>query len=112
VAHWQAGCCIHGPFGGVLEWSPDGSQIATETYPEGTPAITVWATDGSGERLSLVGFHVDWSPDGSQLVYSSPGPTVPGSDAQAWRTTAIYVVDADGSDQRWLADGDYPAWSP
>jgi Tol biopolymer transport system component len=106
VASQESGCCYHGPFGGVLEWSPDGSLIAN---PVGN-AITVWATDGSGERLSLTGWHVDWSPDGSQLVYSGPGPSVPGSP-RGWKSTAIYVIDADGSDQRWLADGDYPAWS-
>jgi Tol biopolymer transport system component len=111
VAYWESGCCYHGPFGGMLEWSPDGRLIATEKWPGGNPGITVWATDGSGERLSLTGYHADWSPDGSQLVFSGRGPSVPGS-AQGWRSTAIYVVDADGSDQRWLANGDYPAWSP
>jgi Tol biopolymer transport system component len=103
VAYWESGCCYHGPFGGVLEWAPDASQIAI--------GDRVWATDGSGVRLALNGYHVDWSPDGSQLVYSGPGPSVPGSP-RGWKSTAIYVIDADGSDQRWLADGDYPAWSP
>jgi hypothetical protein len=27
-------------------------------------------------------------------------------------TYAIHVINADGSDRRWLADGEYPAWAP
>lgn len=107
LAHWGAGCCQHGAFGGLVEWSPDGRLIATN---RGWGAISVFAADGSGERLSLPGHFFDWSPDGSRLVFSGPGPSIPGAPGN--RSTAIYLVDADGTDQRWLADGDYPAWSP
>jgi len=107
VGHWNSGCCYHGAFGGVLEWSPDGTLIATYAA---TDTIFVFAADGSGERMSLTGYHVDWSPDGSQLVFSGLGPAIPGAPDNG--STAIYVIDADGTNQRWLADGDYPAWSP
>ena len=104
VAFWPlGGCCYHGAYGGLLEWSPDGTLI-------GIGGGTIIAADGSGARLSLSGTFFDWSPDGSRLVFSGPGPTIPGSPDN--RSTAIYVIDADGTDQRWLADGDYPAWSP
>jgi WD40 repeat protein len=108
VAFFQAGCCSHGAFGGLVEWSPDGTLIATRTRPD---TIAVFAADGSGERLTIPGYYVDWSPDGSQLVLSGPGASFPGAP-QGFVRAAIYVIDSDGTDQRWLADGDYPAWSP
>jgi Tol biopolymer transport system component len=96
------GCCIHSAYGGWLTWSPDGSLIAAPDR--------VMAADGSGEVFALDGLTIDWSPDGSQLVYSAPGPhLVLDSDV---RRPAIYIVNADGTGTTWLADGDYPAWSP
>jgi Tol biopolymer transport system component len=96
------GCCIHSAYGGWLTWSPDGSLIAAPDR--------VMAADGSGEVFALDGLTIDWSPDGSQLVYSAPGPhLVLDSDV---RRPAIYIVNADGTGATWLADGDYPTWSP
>ena len=53
-----------------------------------------------------------WSPDGSKITYWSG---VEGSDPRqnpprdAW---LVWVMDADGSNQRSLIPGDDPAWSP
>lgn len=103
AAYLGSGCCYHGAYGGLLVWSPDGKLIAAEGG--------VFAADGSGQRLSLNAGWVDWSPDGSQLVFAGRGVPIPGAPTEA-QATAIYVIDADGTDQRWLADGDYPTWSP
>jgi Tol biopolymer transport system component len=69
----------------------------------------VTAASGSGDWASIDGTWFDWSPDGSQLVVSAPGAQIDGSP---YRKSAVYVVDADGSNRRWLADGDHPQWSP
>ena len=108
VAFFQPGCCVHGAHGGLVEWSPDGALIATPTGPE---TISVFAADGSGERLTIDGYHADWSPDGSQLVVSALGAAIPGAP-QTFKRSAIYVIDSDGTNRRWLTDGAYPAWAP
>jgi Tol biopolymer transport system component len=98
----MAACCIHGAYGGWLEWSPDGSLIAAPDK--------VMAADGSGIVFEPDGLTADWSPDGSQLVYSAPGPgSIVDSDFDA---TSVYIVNADGTGTTWLAEGDNPAWSP
>ncbi len=108
VAFFRPGCCNHGAFAGLVEWSPDGTLIATVTSPE---SIMVFAADGSGERLAIDGYHADWSPDGSQLVVAGLGVSIPGAPP-TFKRSEIYVIDSDGTNQRWLADGSYPAWSP
>jgi Tol biopolymer transport system component len=115
--HWQSGCCQHGAFGGLIEWSPDGTSVATPIFVP-TPSAGQWrvlrtAADGSGAQVSILGHWFDWSPDGSRLVVSAPGTQIDDGRYQAGvSVSAIYIVDADGSNRRWLADGDYPAWSP
>jgi len=106
LAYWPMdGCCVFGSVGGLLEWSPDGSWIAMQGWDH----VVLTAANGSGVGPSIGGTWFDWSPDGSQLVVSAPGAQIDGSP---YRTSAVYVVDADGSDRRWLADGDHPQWSP
>jgi Tol biopolymer transport system component len=109
VAHWMAGCCYHGAFGGLLEWSPDGTLIATPAVTGDGERVWVIAADGSGIRSSISGYWFDWSPDGSRLVVSAPGAE---AGRLGYRAPAVYTVDVDGSDRRWLAAGDYPEWSP
>ena len=48
---------------------------------------------------------------GDRLVFSGVGPgdsVTPGMD----QSTPIYVINADGTGRRWLAEGEFPAWSP
>ena len=86
-------------------YSPDGSQLAWDddrrvhvSKPDGTDDIVLTA-DG--------GFDPSWSPDGTRIAFSR---------AVARFNTEIYVMNADGSDERQLTfesgnDSD-PAWSP
>jgi Tol biopolymer transport system component len=91
-------------------FSPDGSRIAFRGYPKGAMSgganydIYVMGTDGS-DVSNLTGpddpqgqGYAQWSPDGSMIAYE-------GDDG-------LYVMSADGSDQRKLADGANPTWSP
>jgi hypothetical protein len=109
VAQWNSGCCYHGAFGGLLEWSPDGRLIGLPMATAGGSHIGLVAADGSGVQVEISGDWFDWSPDGSQLVVSAPDAVIDGS---THRSDVIYVVDADGSHRRWLADGEFPQWSP
>jgi Tol biopolymer transport system component len=68
----------------------------------------VWAIDADGTDLIRLtdspGFDFDpsWSPDGSRIAFRSERSGDP----------EIWVMNADGSDQRRLAAGLSPAWSP
>ena len=102
-------------------WSPDGRRIAflgsLGTGDEYQLAIYVMNADGSGvtrlvdyddEALGIPGT-LSWSPDGRQMAFTSFGT---GDEY----TSAIYVMNADGSSVRQLTDHtNYdasPVWSP
>ena len=89
---------------GGPEWSPDGSRIAFEES-----GIWIMNADGSGTtRITSSGLDREptWSPDGRRIAFAS----------FRTGTIALWVVNADGSAARLLADppiiGDQPAWSP
>ena len=98
------------------KWSLDGSRLALHTaFPnelggDDRTAIGVVGSDG-GEVTFLTErprFDVRpvWSPDGSLILFSSL-PAVPGGDR-----SSLWVMAADGSGQRLLAEGDGGVWSP
>jgi TolB protein len=83
-------------------WSPDGRRIALIYYPDlRTPQIYSMNVDGSGLRglttTLLTDLDPDWSPSGAQIVFT--------------RGVNIWVMNADGSDQRSIGSGRHPAWS-
>jgi Tol biopolymer transport system component len=96
------------PFAGDAEWSPDGSTIAFSTYPRrvdqavgerltGYDIYTVRPDGGELDRLTTDGVSSApaWTPDGRLVYISSPlvGATL---------ATDIFLMAADGSDQRML----------
>ena len=92
--------------GGRPSWSPDERQIAYSRSWRGNQ-IYVVRPDGSGRRLlTRRGFDPQWSPDGRRIVFVSSRDG----------NHEIYVMNADGSDQRNVT-GDpghdvFPVWSP
>lgn len=106
-----------------MDWSPDGKKIVFAFSPRAelgdrTRSIYVINADGTGlEQLTdSLGIRDDtpsWSPDGQTIAFSSNRDYYP--DAQLW--SEIYLMDADGSNQRRLTYTDSlingtPAWSP
>ena len=92
-------------------WSPDGSRIA---YLGSGGGISVVNADGSNAHqvtfppAGYLDERPSWSPDGTQLAF--PRRLTFGNDPQ------LYVVDADGSNERQLTTTEgasrFPSWSP
>ena len=96
------------------DWSPDGTKIVYDAHlhPEEhhvAPAgITVMDADGKDKRLLTgEGAHPAWSPDGRKIAFES---------SRSGRHSEIYVMEADGRNQKRLTydfgDNRDPAWSP
>lgn len=88
--------CLWGP-----DWSPDGTRLVfglADPGPAGTATPAVVNTDGSGIRritevLEMNGnAGMAWSPDGKQIAFS----------AQASHGSALWVVNADGTNPRQI----------
>jgi TolB protein len=76
-------------------WSPDGTRIAVAAYtPQDDIAVyVVDAASGQATRLTQLGGGAPaWSPDGDRLAFV----------AQEGPRFQVYLVNADGSDEREL----------
>jgi Tol biopolymer transport system component len=93
--------------------SPDGKKAVYlgEFNDTGSSEICIINIDGSGDtRLTKTdqkrNHYASLSPDGKRIVFDRQ-ETKDGA-----MTSGIYVMNADGSDIKRVADGETPAWSP
>ena len=94
-------------------WSPDGKKIAWADLAGEDLEIFVADADGrNAKQLTMLGginTYAAWSPDGKKLAFHH---------SEANQAGALYVMDADGGNQRVLLNnetkirGGYPAWRP
>ena len=108
--------------------SPDGSRIAyasTGDDPLGRWALFLMNADGSGnEQLTPFSDEIagSWSPDGAWIAFASGrhggsgGMAFDDGGQSSAGNFEIYMIRADGSEERRLTDDPgqdlYPAWSP
>ena len=103
--------------------SPDGRTLAFVSTRGGGTA-NIWLLNlAAHEYTNLTknasgNFRPSWSPDGKSIAFSSDRDTKPGRATPSWellQSTAIYVVQPDGSGLRRLTElGGYagsPQWS-
>ncbi len=106
-------------------WSPDGKKIAFFSHRDGGLG-QIWVMDaetgGQLERLTTAYYDETlkanieqkvpaWSPDGNYIAYWQ------GVEMNDRRPTGevprdVWIMNADGSNQRLLVSGDDPKWSP
>ena len=102
--------------GDVLEWSPDGNQLAFGGfYRSNSTGIYVVNVDGSGlARLTSPRAHIEdshpaWSPDGTQIAFQRD------SYADDRNRVSVIVMKPDGTSQRVLTpsaiEARTPSWS-
>jgi TolB protein len=101
------------------DWSPDGRRIVFASDRDGDDEIYVMDADGGDVRQLTHNTDYDsdpdWSPDGKLIAFSSDRKR--NSKPAIVNSTAVFVMNADGSAQRPLPTkaevGDVsPDWSP
>ena len=93
---------------GFSAWSPDGRRIAfTSDRNSGNWELYFMNSDGIEQQCLTNTSEEDegvpaWSPDGEKIAYV----------VDPLGESTIHVMNADGSNQRRLVDGNWPSWSP
>ena len=105
-----------GRWGRFPDWTPDGRHIVHVGRVGSSWGILILEADGirgvfGRERLIYEGpaSRVQVSPDGSRIAFDAPAPRDPETGREGRQ---IGVVDLDGSNVRFLAEGRNPCWSP
>jgi Tol biopolymer transport system component len=105
-------------------WSPKGDLIAFTRFSEDDYDIYTIRPDGTGLRRLTTArgndAHAVWSPDGKHILFSSARlgfkDEAPLYDGIPQPYGELFVMDADGSNQRPLTDNQWedatPAWAP
>jgi TolB protein len=117
-------------------WSPDGRTIAFHCTmgalsPTGVGDFEICTVRTDGSELTQLtdtpgeNTQPDWSPDGSSIVFESnrlgwpslPSSTPDGYDPEDFGDEDVWVMRADGSEQRNLTrnpneSDSFPVWSP
>ena len=86
-------------------WSPDGRDMLFYALRSGNRDIWVMPSSGGPARQltsrTAIDWYAAWSPDGREIAYHVQGP--PGE---------IWIMSATGAEQRLIAKGIQPTWSP
>lgn len=105
-------------------WSPAGNLVAFSSWRGGDYDIYTIRPDGTGEKRLTTApgndAHSSWSPDGQYLMFSSSRmgfkDEAPLFDGQPQPYGEIFVMRADGSDQRQITDNQWEdgpgTWRP
>lgn len=90
-------------------YSPDGSEIVYASNEDGSMNIYVMASDGSNVRQITHTSHCYnggsfFSPDGQRIIFRA--------DRDKPHYLQLYMIDADGTNEKQLTSNDSVNWSP
>lgn len=97
---------------GSPDWSADGKRILFDASPgrQFDKTHVVVSDFPRNEQSKFVdlgpGNCPTWSPDGKQIVFRLNAGAIAGEQAGIW------IMNADGTGRKRLADGNLPKWSP
>ena len=113
---------------GVPQWSPDGQTVAftvSSRTDDNRLRLHVYVINPDGTGLKEIVEHepeypeyiahdpgLSWSPDGTKILFSSGHIVPPRIEGRYEHDPTVYVVNADGSDLRAVAEGTHASWSP
>jgi TolB protein len=95
-------------------WKPDGSTLAFATTRYGSDEVVLMSPGGgSVTRIGagIPGLEPTWSPDGTQIALVQHY-TCGYYDYCSGYYDAVFVAHSDGSNLRYLTEGNQPAWRP
>lgn len=104
---------------GVVDWSPDGTQLVMAAIESSSNRCYLYITGASGQdpvripTQTLLPLDPSWSPDGSRIVYAAFPPDYIGLDTARLE---IYTINRDGTNAVRLTNDEWrdhdPYWSP
>lgn len=98
---------------GSPSWSRDGAMVAFDATGGGFSESQVFVYAVKGPFKGMLrdmgpGLYPTFSPDDATIAYGGPGnPNGPQSGEPG-----VWLMNADGTNRRWLCNGDHPKWSP
>jgi len=114
----KASRLIAGGFG--ASWSPDGKKMVFSLGIPGHSGVALFDRDSEEiELLIAPGKDPKWSPDGQYIAFVRDCQILSlqelvsaeqSSQYRSYRREEIWVINADGTDPRRLAQGRWPSW--
>ena len=102
-------------------WSPDGSKLAFSQGVHGRSGVATFdLATRETELLIVPGKDPKWSPDGRHIAFVRDRQTLrleelataERKDQARWvPDEEVWIMNADGTEPRWLARGGWPSWS-
>lgn len=116
---WQVPLITSG-YAWMPAWSPDGTRIAYSAMDNETDTYEIFVADIDGGNAKQIthtpngmAYRAAWSPDGKKILYDY---TIPDDEETIWGPGDIYVINANGFDEKRLTtnskDDTIPCWSP
>jgi Tol biopolymer transport system component len=104
-----------------VRWSPDGTKLAFSLGVQGFSGVALFDPQTKETELLIVpGKDPRWSPDGKYIAFVRDRQNLrleelltpePGSQRPPETDEELWIMNADGTEPRQLAQGSWPSWA-